>query len=183
VRRRCLWVGPTHQAAPPLLIFPNRSCRASLPFSHGVTSVALARRRADAPPGTRVAPARRFVAPHGSARPAWQLVAAQCGQLATVARGAAHGHGTAAGAAGRGLPYAAACVASLRSLFPARHARPSSQPAVACSQRALAGIQPSWSTERPPPPSSSRRVSSHVRGGERDVEAIVLFVREVVLAA
>jgi hypothetical protein len=89
----------------------------------------------------------------------------------------------AASAAAHGLPCAAACVASLRGLYLAWRAQPSSQPSVVCSQWALAGIQPSWSTKRPPSPSSSRHVSSHVRSGEREEEAIVLFVGEVVVAA
>ena len=51
------------------------------------------------------------------------------------------------------------------------------------SQRALAITQPSWLTERPPSPNSFRRVGPHVRSGEREEEAIILFVSEVVVAA
>jgi hypothetical protein len=68
------------------------------------------------------------------------------GALPAAARSVARGHGVAAGAAARGLPYAAACMASLPGAAtrgqparplpgtadrgqPARRARPSSQPA------------------------------------------------------
>jgi hypothetical protein len=138
------------------------------------------RRRADAAPG-----AWPGVAAHG--RPAWHAPTSSR-PLVQPWR-----HGTV-----RGQPPRGALVAACAVAYPARRLaapeRSSARPTVACapwrgafastcSQRALAGIQPLWSTERPPSPSSSRRVNSHVRGGEREVEAIVLFMREVVLAA
>jgi hypothetical protein len=56
----------------------------------------------------------------------------RCGQ---PAHGAARSHGTAAGAAARDLPCAAACVASLPDLCPARR--------LAASQRDVRGLAPS----------------------------------------
>jgi hypothetical protein len=139
-----------------------RAARPARPQSGGM------RMRPPARGQPRRAGSRPPAAQHGQrGGPAWPARGA-LGALAAAARGTARGHGEAAGAAARGLPCAAAYVANLRGLCPARR--------LAASQRGAHGLAPSPPRCAPsgPWPASSRR--GQPKGHPRRAPPVVLVL-------